>query len=176
MSIIFRSIAYSTENIMTKEEYKILLLDTRWVDVVRVQVLNRDKYTCRNCKATNCMLHVHHLYYIKDKSPWEYPLKALVTLCADCHSKAHEKRTIASFMKKPSSTRRVKKNKSKDTTRIQGVIEEYKKRCKKILQISPAPYFRSILSLLESGRIPSSAQAKIVNERYRDLITANNHN
>ena len=34
-------------------------------------------------------LNVHHKYYIKDKAPWEYEDDALITLCEDCHQKAH---------------------------------------------------------------------------------------
>ncbi len=34
-------------------------------------------------------LHVHHLYYIKGKEPWDYKDSALITLCADCHQKRH---------------------------------------------------------------------------------------
>lgn len=34
-------------------------------------------------------LNVHHTYYIKGKAPWEYEDDALITLCEDCHKKAH---------------------------------------------------------------------------------------
>ena len=34
-------------------------------------------------------LNVHHKYYIKGKAPWEYEDDALITLCEDCHKKAH---------------------------------------------------------------------------------------
>lgn len=34
-------------------------------------------------------LNVHHRYYIKGKAPWEYEDDALITLCEDCHKKAH---------------------------------------------------------------------------------------
>lgn len=35
-------------------------------------------------------LNVHHTYYIKGKAPWEYEDDALITLCEDCHQKAHQ--------------------------------------------------------------------------------------
>lgn len=35
-------------------------------------------------------LNVHHKYYVKGKSPWEYSDEALITLCEDCHKKAHQ--------------------------------------------------------------------------------------
>jgi len=51
-------------------------------------ILERDKYTCRKCLDTLSNLQVHHLYYLKDHKPWEYPDEALITLCELCHSKA----------------------------------------------------------------------------------------
>ncbi len=40
------------------------------------------------------VLHVHHLYYVKSKHPWEYADEALITLCNDCHLKTHETEDI----------------------------------------------------------------------------------
>ncbi|WP_152560110.1 hypothetical protein [Hymenobacter sp. IS2118] len=40
------------------------------------------------------VLHVHHLYYITSKNPWEYENDALVTLCSDCHSEVHRTEII----------------------------------------------------------------------------------
>ena len=36
-------------------------------------------------------LHVHHKYYQRSKSPWDYPNEALVTLCWKCHEDIHSK-------------------------------------------------------------------------------------
>ena len=33
-------------------------------------------------------LHVHHLYYEKNKAPWDYPEEALQCLCENCHKEA----------------------------------------------------------------------------------------
>lgn len=35
-------------------------------------------------------LNIHHSYYIYGKNPWDYKSDALITLCEDCHKKAHE--------------------------------------------------------------------------------------
>ena len=40
------------------------------------------------------ILHVHHLYYVKSKRPWEYKNDALTTLCNDCHLKIHQTEVI----------------------------------------------------------------------------------
>lgn len=39
-------------------------------------------------------LNIHHKYYVKGFSPWEYSDDALITLCQDCHKKTHKKERI----------------------------------------------------------------------------------
>lgn len=39
-------------------------------------------------------LNVHHKYYVKGKSPWEYKDDALITLCGNCHKKKHEEGNV----------------------------------------------------------------------------------
>jgi len=58
----------------------------------RLEILSRDKFTCRNCEASDRPLHVHHSYYVKGRDPWEYPLFSLVTLCEQCHSAVGEEK------------------------------------------------------------------------------------
>jgi hypothetical protein len=60
------------------------LKDPRW-QKLRLQVFERDLWTCQSCYNTENTLHCHHRYYEKDKEPWEYPLTAFETLCASCH-------------------------------------------------------------------------------------------
>lgn len=38
-------------------------------------------------------LHVHHTYYQYGNEPWEYPSKALITLCWNCHESLHKDTT-----------------------------------------------------------------------------------
>lgn len=54
----------------------------------RLEVFQRDDFTCRKCMAKESNLQVHHLYYINSHKPWEYPNEALLTLCELCHLKA----------------------------------------------------------------------------------------
>ena len=49
----------------------------------RLEVLNRDNFTCCKCGDTETELHVHHLKYTGE--PHEAPMKDLETLCKDCH-------------------------------------------------------------------------------------------
>lgn len=69
-----------------KSEYSKLLLDPRW-QRKRLEILNRDEFTCCNCYDTERTLHVHHKWYESGNTPWEYPPEALITLCDVCHKK-----------------------------------------------------------------------------------------
>jgi len=55
---------------------------------LRERVLRRDGYRCRRCGATG-RLEVHHRYYLRGHMAWQYPMRALVTLCRDCHEWVH---------------------------------------------------------------------------------------
>lgn len=95
---------------MTKSEYALLLTDPRWNEV-RLRILKRDNYRCRHCKADNCRLNVHHKVYLPDKMPWEVPDKHLVSLCDNCHTKAHAGRLISTFIKGTPQRKEFLKNK-----------------------------------------------------------------
>lgn len=64
--------------------YAAKLRDPRW-QKMRLEVLSRDNWMCRECESTDKTLHVHHLCYLPDHDPWEYQLLDLKTLCEDCH-------------------------------------------------------------------------------------------
>lgn len=83
---------------MNKQEYKELLKLPEW-QAKRMRILKRDQFICTGC-GKKTRLQVHHKYYESDKLPWEYPDKALVTLCSTCHKKEHEGRKIGTFFKK----------------------------------------------------------------------------
>jgi len=55
----------------------------------RLEILQRDNFTCFNCGDTERMLHVHHESYIKGKEPWDYPDEYFRTLCDICHEHTH---------------------------------------------------------------------------------------
>lgn len=55
----------------------------------RLEILNRDNFTCQACGATDETLHVHHIKYIKNKMYWDYPDEMLITMCDDCHDTEH---------------------------------------------------------------------------------------
>jgi hypothetical protein len=64
--------------------YSDKLKDPRW-QKKRLEILNRDKWTCQICFDTEKTLHVHHRRYLRGREPWDIPNECLVTLCESCH-------------------------------------------------------------------------------------------
>ena len=50
----------------------------------RLEILNRDNFTCKLCGDSETELHVHHLKYT-GSNPENAPNEDLETLCKDCH-------------------------------------------------------------------------------------------
>lgn len=67
-----------------KKTYAELLKDPRW-QKKRLEIMQRDKFTCQYCGATDKELQVHHRVYRKNAAPWEYDRSELMTLCKRCH-------------------------------------------------------------------------------------------
>jgi hypothetical protein len=65
------------------------LKDPRW-QKKRLEILQRDGWACVVCNRTDKNLQVHHNWYVKGASPWEYSSSQLCTLCQACHEKATE--------------------------------------------------------------------------------------
>lgn len=68
------------------QSYWELLKDPRW-QRKRLEVMERDLWTCTQCGCETNTLNVHHSYYERGKKPWEYPSESLRTLCEECHAK-----------------------------------------------------------------------------------------
>lgn len=66
--------------------YYLKLKDPRW-QRKRLQILERDNFTCSYCGDQESELHVHHHYYDFGKEIWDYQNEALSTLCINCHQK-----------------------------------------------------------------------------------------
>ena len=71
-----------------KLSYAEMLKDPRWIARAN-EIKELDRNVCQMC-GSHENLHVHHLYYDKEKAPWEYGDRALVTLCENCHKKVHK--------------------------------------------------------------------------------------
>jgi hypothetical protein len=68
----------------SKKSYFDLLRDPQW-QKKRLEIMERDRFKCKRCDCDDKTLNVHHTYYEKGKSPWEYPAYSLHTLCEECH-------------------------------------------------------------------------------------------
>jgi len=71
--------------------YSDLLRDPRW-QKKRLEIFERDEWTCRACFDPTKTLHAHHLAYQNGKLPWDYKNDTLLTLCEECHELASGKR------------------------------------------------------------------------------------
>lgn len=58
--------------------------DPRW-QKKRLEVMNRDEFTCQVCFGKETTLNVHHRWYERGKDPWDYPDECFLTLCECCH-------------------------------------------------------------------------------------------
>lgn len=64
--------------------YAEKLKDPRW-QRKRLEILQRDDFTCVACGDKEEALHVHHGFYRRNCEPWDYPSESLWTLCEACH-------------------------------------------------------------------------------------------
>lgn len=78
---------------MEKKTYSELLSDPRW-QKKRLEVMERDNFTCQHCGCTDRKLNIHHKYYMDKHNPWDYPLNAFITLCDKCHHNEHNDEEI----------------------------------------------------------------------------------
>lgn len=77
------------------QEYDELLKRPEWKKFSDA-VKERDGHACQSCGRSG-VLHAHHRqYHLIEESgqfqlPWNYPKKALITLCEECHNLGHQK-------------------------------------------------------------------------------------
>lgn len=64
--------------------YSEKLRDPRW-QKKRLEILDRDKFTCQLCNDKKTTLNVHHKEYISGRDVWQYSNKMLITYCETCH-------------------------------------------------------------------------------------------
>lgn len=76
-----------------KMDYKEQIKDPRW-QKRRLEIFQKDEFTCKLCGNSQKTLHVHHIEYLSNHKIWEYDDKHLITLCEDCHSYVHELKAL----------------------------------------------------------------------------------
>jgi hypothetical protein len=87
---LLANIGYEMVPSMAKT-YSEKLKDPRW-QRKRLEILDRDNFTCRHCRSKSETLHVHHSFYKKNADPWDYDSKHLVSLCEECHGLVESRR------------------------------------------------------------------------------------
>lgn len=80
---------------MNGQTYSEKLKDPRW-QKKRLEVFERDNWTCKICGCKDKTLHVHHKFYFSDydTNPWDYDGLLLETLCKDCHEEESNNNNI----------------------------------------------------------------------------------
>lgn len=73
---------------MAAKSYKDKLLDPRW-QKMRLEVFQRENFTCQYCGDTKKTLHAHHISYHIGGNPWDVDSSAIMCLCDDCHYIEH---------------------------------------------------------------------------------------
>ena len=66
--------------------YSEKLKDPRW-QKKRLDILHREDFVCEFCGEPGKTVHVHHLFYLSNREPWDYPDWVLRVLCEECHEK-----------------------------------------------------------------------------------------
>lgn len=66
------------------KDYLEALASPQW-QKKRLEIMQRDNFTCQYCGCKDKTLHIHHKVYKNGKKPWEYDDKYLITLCDKCH-------------------------------------------------------------------------------------------
>jgi hypothetical protein len=72
----------------TNKSYSDKLKDPRW-QRKRLEIFERDEFSCKLCGNNESTLHVHHISY--SNNPWDTDNKLLLTVCEDCHSEEEER-------------------------------------------------------------------------------------
>lgn len=76
-----------------KLDYKEQLKSPKW-QKKRLEIMQRDNFTCQICGETEKQLHVHHLTYLPGRNIWDYSAKHLITVCEECHEFEHGKSEV----------------------------------------------------------------------------------
>jgi formate-dependent nitrite reductase cytochrome c552 subunit len=73
---------------MAVKTYLEKLKDPRW-QKKRLEVFERDNFTCTVCGNSKSTLHVHHIFY-RSSNPWESDIDDLLSMCEGCHKEEED--------------------------------------------------------------------------------------
>lgn len=105
--------------------YKKQLNSDRWKRFAD-DVKRRDNYKCVDCGSVS-NLQVHHKVYYQSRSPWDYTIDLLETLCGTCHMKKHNGISVDSFVSKDrksfKSVKRVERIKYREKYKKENIFK-----------------------------------------------------
>lgn len=87
----------------------------------RLEIMERDNWTCQRCCDQDSELQIHHFNYFKN--PWEAGSEDLITLCKSCHSIIeNQKDSKVKAIRKTNSVLKIMENKRGGVRRIDSLI------------------------------------------------------
>jgi len=133
--------------------YQEKLKDPRW-QKRRLEILQRDSWTCVGCAGTEKTLHVHHFWYEDNLDPWEYPDRCLVTLCESCHELVPSGFNLTRVQAQLSHCDKVAIDRSivRSILQLAPKGDPFRSIAKEI--VSSVPFYRIFLEHIESGAAP----------------------
>ena len=155
------------------------LKDPRW-QKLRLQILERDQWTCQECDDKDSTLHVHHKYYLPNSESWDAPLDSLITLCEDCHEEETElmrnacRELVQSVKQKINSldifqlAEAIKYYEPLTENEMQQIVNEYKLG----FELKLNAFY--LITDLMSGRYSKETQIKLTKIWIEDFMKENN--
>lgn len=64
----------------------------------RLEIMQRDGFSCKICGDSKGQLSVHHLYYYPKMKVWEYENESLITICDRHHKEIHEMAKVSGII------------------------------------------------------------------------------
>ena len=141
---------------MPNKNYKSQYLHQKW-QKNRLEILERDSFTCQLCASDTKTLNVHHKKYIRGREVWDYKNSNFITLCCLCHKRAHiSDEHLTALYNKPNI-------KNSETTDEKPVSELYAKLINYILP------WNSGISFTEYKRINIHNIMSIIDKSTNDV-------
>lgn len=100
------------------KSYSEKLKDPRW-QKKRLEIFQRDNFTCQKCGSTDKTLVVHHFEYSGE--PWDSENKKLITVCEICHDVIEE---IKNAINTESPSLKIVNYESENDDKILGITSD----------------------------------------------------
>lgn len=117
----------------TLTSYQKQLADPKW-QRKRLEIFQRDNFTCKRCGSTEKELHVHHNYYIFGKDAWDYPDDCYLTLCFECHKNEDLNKEELKLIWKEIQSRKIKQYESTSCAYPYQILDDRHFRLVKMME------------------------------------------